>query len=452
MATKKIIDVSEHQGKIDWEKAKKHIDGVIIRTGYGNDQKSQDDKYAKYNLDECERLGIPFMTYLYSYARGERQSQSEISHETRMTAGRKTLGHVYDLEEWNLRETGEVAAKKWLKAFKDGIIYAGQAWWQGPLLGLNCRKWIPAYGTNSGKPESKYRPDYTMVGWQYTSRGRIPGISGNVDVSEWYAPFGEGEVKEKPLIGQRAVSKKEVAAIIMRHLCTHSAHGYTQDMKGRQGTGTEEIDIYGHKYTIPGGDRDCSSAVISAYEAAGISCGGATFTGNMRERMTATGNFKVRSMAFTAQMGDCYLNEKSHTAMCMSADPDILAEFSINEKGGTLGGKTGDQKQAGEYDETLGRGESHLANYYDYPWDMILECTNTEIAFVVGDDGPEEAPVAHDTALCAALAILGEYGNGDNRKAALGARYEAVQETVNIVLEAHRADLAKAMAEYIETI
>ena len=50
----------------------------------------------------------------------------------------------------------------------------------------------------------------------------------------------------------------------MRHLCTHKEHGYTQDMNKRWGTGLETIDIYGKKYTIKSGDRDCSSAVISA--------------------------------------------------------------------------------------------------------------------------------------------------------------------------------------------
>ena len=68
MKTFKIIDVSEHNGRIDWEQARKHIDGVIIRCGYGMDQTNQDDKYWKRNADECTRLGIPFGVYLYSYA------------------------------------------------------------------------------------------------------------------------------------------------------------------------------------------------------------------------------------------------------------------------------------------------------------------------------------------------------------------------------------------------
>lgn len=99
--------------------------------------------------------------------------------------------------------------------------------------------------------------------------------------------------------------------------------------------------------------------------------------------MTGTGNFKWRPMSFIAQMGDVYLNEKCHTAMCLSAEPDVLMEFSINEKGTATGGKQGDQKQVGEYDEKYGRGESHLRMYYSYPWNGILECVNNEVAFEI---------------------------------------------------------------------
>ena len=210
-----------------------------------------------------------------------------------------------------------------------------------------------------------------------------------MDESVWYVPFYNKEETHsddiKPVIEKKVyrVYKKEVAALIMRHLCTHKDHGYTQDMDRRWGKGTETIDIYGHKYIIKSGDRDCSSAVISAFEAAGISCGGATYTGNMRKCMTSTGNFKWRPMSYIAQMSDVYLNEACHTAMCLSAEPDVLMEFSINEKGTATGGKQGDQKQVGDYDEKYGRGESHLRMYYNYPWGGILECVNDEVAFEI---------------------------------------------------------------------
>ena len=453
-----IIDVSEHQIDTDLKKAKDIIDGCIIRTGYGDDDQSQDDLYAKHNMDQCEKLGIPFYTYLYSYAANAKQNQSEIAHEKRMTAGRKTLGHVLDLEEWDLRANGRAAAEAWLAAFPDnGYIYAGQDWWNGPLKGLECKRWIPAYGNNSGRPETAFKPKMEMVGWQYTSRAHVPGIKGNVDRSEWYVPFAgtaaEKTARKETTAGARVVYKKEVALLLFVHLCTHDKHGYTMDMQGRQGTGEEVVDIYGHKYTIKGGDRDCSSAIISAFEAAGISCGGATYTGNMCKCMVASGNFEVKPMSYTAQGGDVYLNERCHTAMCISAVPDVLGQFSINEKGTGYGGKVGDQLQKGEYDSTYGRGESHLRRYYDYPWDLILHCKNNEVAFVVDESGEtrQEAAGPSETAVLAARVILGDFNKGDARRAALGVKYKPVQGKVDkAYTPKNKEKLIQVMAECIE--
>lgn len=159
--------------------------------------------------------------------------------------------------------------------------------------------------------------------------------------------------------------KKEIAVQLMEHLCNHSWHGYSQVSRWGDGEGTCPVTIGGKTYYLEQGDRDCSSAVISAFEAAGISCGGATYTGNMRACMVGTGNFVWHPMSsgYIAQRGDVYLNEGCHTALCTSAVPDMLAEFSISETGG-IDGAEGDQ---------TGR-ESSIHAYYDYPWDGILEC------------------------------------------------------------------------------
>lgn len=442
-----LPDVSFYQGKIDFEKA--NIPACIVRTGYGDDIESQDDIYAAYNLRECNRLGIPVAAYLYSYADSDAHMYSEIAHEKRVTKGFNVVAHILDIEEWKNQKYVKRACKLWLEAFPDnGIIYAGRAYWNGPMKGLKCSRWVPAYGTNNGKRQDEYKPDIDMVGWQFTSRYRLPGINGNVDMSEWYGfPFAELEPVEIKQT-RRVVTKKQVAALIMKHLCVHNKHGYTQDMDKRNGgKDTETIDIYGKQYTIPAGDFDCSAAVIASYEAAGISCGGATYTGNMKKCMVSTGNFAWKSMKFTAQMGDTYLNEKHHTAMCLSADPDVLMQFSINEKGTATGGKTGDQLQKGEYDQAYGRGESHLKLYYDYPWDGILQCINEEIAFIVEADGTITAPASDDgftaggeeveivnpekTDTDLAVEVLFDvHGTGDNRRKALGGRCDAVQAEV----------------------
>lgn len=181
--------------------------------------------------------------------------------------------------------------------------------------------------------------------------------------------------------------KKEVAVQLMKHLVEHDWHGYSQYSRWGDGEGTCDINVGGKVYKLEQGDRDCSSAVISAYESAGISCGGATYTGNMRSCMVGTGNFRWHPMSsgYIAQAGDIYLNEECHTAMCLSAVPDMLMEFSISENGG-IDGAEGDQTN----------WESHTCEYYNYPWDGILECINAESADGTGgnSNAPTDTPSA----------------------------------------------------------
>lgn len=155
-------------------------------------------------------------------------------------------------------------------------------------------------------------------------------------------------------------SYAEVAACIMEHLCTCSNHGYTWGDRWGDGD-IESIEVDGKTYYFAGGDRDCSSSIISAYQAAGLNVN-ATYTGNMIDGFLATGMFEWKDMSFIAQRGDIYLNIENHTAMCLNPDPDTLGEFCINEFGECYGGEVGDQTG----------GESRVAGYYDFPWDGIL--------------------------------------------------------------------------------
>lgn len=96
-----IIDVSEHNGLIDWEITKEHIDGAIIRCGYGSNYEYQDDKYYIRNVTECERLNIPYGVYLYSYAENNEMAVSEGSHLLRLLkhCNNVQLGVYIDCEE-----------------------------------------------------------------------------------------------------------------------------------------------------------------------------------------------------------------------------------------------------------------------------------------------------------------------------------------------------------------
>lgn len=184
-----VIDVSYHNGVIDWEKVKAAgVEGAILRCGYGMDQTDQDDKQFKRNADECVRLGIPFGVYLYSYADTEQKAKSEAQHALRLVDGYPLQYPIYyDLEEAGT-ESGVVNRAK---IFCDAIegaghwagIYCNKSWWDNYLSGLGDRytKWIARYNNVLGMDGVDM--------WQYTSDGSVSGIAGRVDMNHCYRDF-----------------------------------------------------------------------------------------------------------------------------------------------------------------------------------------------------------------------------------------------------------------------
>ena len=201
---KTIIDVSEHQKEINFS-ALKGVDGVILRIGFGDNDSTQDDKYFLRNVTECERLGIPYEVYLYSYADTDKHMHSEIEHIKRLLAGRNVRPWL-DLEYRPAKKYWRKAVEMFLEAFPNGGVYSWEWTFTDILDGIECPRWICAYGSNSGKPEYNYKPALDCHGWQYTSKARIPGINGNVDVSEWYKDFAQAV--QKPSAGREAVVAK----------------------------------------------------------------------------------------------------------------------------------------------------------------------------------------------------------------------------------------------------
>lgn len=193
---KLLIDVSEHNGTVDWETAKNHIAGAIIRCGYGMDMTKQDDKQWARNVAECERLGIPYGVYLYSYATNTDRAKSEAQHVLRLIKGRKLAYPVY----FDIEEPGtESAAVACAKAFGDIIeaagywcgVYYNKDWHNRVIKGQLDRfvRWGAGYGSNDGQQHASYKPNFGEDIWQYSSKGSIPGVSGNVDVNICYRDY-----------------------------------------------------------------------------------------------------------------------------------------------------------------------------------------------------------------------------------------------------------------------
>lgn len=186
---KTLIDVSEHNGVIDWEKVMYHIDGAILRCGYGSDYTHQDDTQFKRNADECTRLGIPFGVYIYSYAKTTDRAKSEAAHVLRLIEGYKLAYPVYlDLEEPGTQDGAVERARVFGEIIeKAGYwcgIYANLNWWENHLRGLErFTKWVAQY-----YKECQYTGSHLDI-WQYTSKGNVLGIKGNVDMNECYRDF-----------------------------------------------------------------------------------------------------------------------------------------------------------------------------------------------------------------------------------------------------------------------
>lgn len=195
---RRLIDVSEHNGVIDWATVKASgIDGVIIRCGYGSNIDSQDDKKWRQNVEGCILNGIPFGVYLYSYAKTNEMAVSEAAHVLRLVEPYKdklSYPVYYDLEEENTKNGAVDRARAFAKVMTDAGytvgIYANQNWWDNYLIGLDeFTKWVAKYGSNNGTPQTAPTVNGTDI-WQYTSVGHVDGISTKVDMNICYKDFG----------------------------------------------------------------------------------------------------------------------------------------------------------------------------------------------------------------------------------------------------------------------
>ena len=217
----KGIDVSEHQGIINWDKLKGKIDYAILRVGYGSDILSQDDKYFKRNADECTRLKIPFGVYLYSYATTVSQAESEAKHVLRLIKGYKLDYPVYyDLEDENT--TGKQSnttiaqiAQTFCKSLESNGyfvgVYANTYWFNTKLTDKifnNYVRWVAEYNKSCN-----YKGKYHM--WQYTSTGRLDGIAGNVDMNYCYEEYSQ-VIKSKSLNGyEKPIEKSKLLSLTL---------------------------------------------------------------------------------------------------------------------------------------------------------------------------------------------------------------------------------------------
>lgn len=198
------IDVSEHNGNIDWEKVKASgkVNFVIIRAGYGQ---TSVDKQFRNNALMCNTLGIPIGIYWFSYAKTVQDAEREARACLETIRDYKiTYPVAFDFEDDSIRVAKNAGvytsqslvtsiAKTFLSIIQDaGYIavnysnpsYLNQYFEQS--LRLDYPLWLAQWPAN---PNPEIKPVSNPVIWQYSSKGTIPGISTDVDLNVSYIDY-----------------------------------------------------------------------------------------------------------------------------------------------------------------------------------------------------------------------------------------------------------------------
>lgn len=230
----KGIDVSSWQGKPDWPKVSNSgVKFAILRIH----QKSGVDTSFEHNYKGCKSNGILIGGYKYSYALTPAQAIDEAEDVLSVLGGRGLDFPVfYDLEWSQQRSLGKQAIENVAIAFLTRIkkagykvgIYCNLDWYNNVLSDAlkqyDC--WIARYpADDNGTVQTRLKPS-VGVGWQYSSKGKVPGISGNVDMDVFYKDY-------------RDSNQKGETKMVKISNCGHDERGRYAGGKAGDQTGTE---------------------------------------------------------------------------------------------------------------------------------------------------------------------------------------------------------------------
>lgn len=208
---KTIMDVSRHQGVIDWAKVKAsgRVNGVMIRamgnSGAGKASKPYLDPYFARNYAECTRVGLPVGVYGYFKATTKAQADKELAYFKKLLTGRSfELPVAVDIEDKAQQALGKSALTNltahMLSTVESWGVYAmlyTGLWFGSTFLYMGGAElkpydvWLARYPKDQRKtkPEDKPKTAFAFGMWQYTSTARVPGVSTNVDMSHAYKDY-----------------------------------------------------------------------------------------------------------------------------------------------------------------------------------------------------------------------------------------------------------------------
>lgn len=190
----KGIDVSVHNGKIDWQKVRADgIDFAILRAGYGRLASQRDDRFEE-NYAGAKAAGILVGAYWYSYAMTPEEAELEADVFLSVIKGKQFEFPVYyDVEEKKQFDLGKEKVSAIMRAFLERVESAGY------FTGLyGCASSLTKHTADDIKSrytiwlahwvdQTNYSGAYGI--WQHSEKGKVTGISGNVDLDIGYKNF-----------------------------------------------------------------------------------------------------------------------------------------------------------------------------------------------------------------------------------------------------------------------
>lgn len=200
----KGIDVSEHNGIIDWEKVKASgVEFAMIRAGYGRTV----DKQFRRNAGECNRVGLPIGVYWFSYAlNAAGASQEAAVCLEAIKPYRIDFPVAFDLEYDSVSYAqkhgvciGMQLASDMARAFCGAIRAAGYSAanytnqdYLRRYFDADVQQDFPVWLAQwPGGTPSLDKPPRECVIWQYSETGTVPGIKGSVDLNVYYKEMDE---------------------------------------------------------------------------------------------------------------------------------------------------------------------------------------------------------------------------------------------------------------------
>lgn len=220
-----VVDVSQHNGNINWPSVAKKVDAAIIRVGfrgYGAAGTLSVDAKFKTNIEAALRANLPVGVYWCTQALSDAEAKQEAEYVAGLLKPYKITYPVYLDSEWmepNAQGRADQISKArrtqyaltWMRAiqsygYKAGL-YTGESWYTEFMDGPSIDKagfeiWLAKYSRSNTKP--KHRHD----AWQYTDSATVTGIPTKADLSHFYVDYAAEAAKTVGAEYREAVKKR----------------------------------------------------------------------------------------------------------------------------------------------------------------------------------------------------------------------------------------------------